>query len=67
MKLFFIFFTLSLYAEKAFAYLGPGMAGGVLIATLGIIIAILIGLFGILWFPIKKYILHFKKKKSKKK
>tara|TARA_Y100000294_G_C8391852_1_gene271138 strand:- start:149 stop:289 length:141 start_codon:yes stop_codon:yes gene_type:complete len=41
------------------------MAGGIVIATLGIIIAIFVGLFGVIWFPIRKYLLKIKKKKRK--
>tara|TARA_B100002052_G_C15839651_1_gene579540 strand:+ start:463 stop:723 length:261 start_codon:yes stop_codon:yes gene_type:complete len=46
---------------SSFAYLGPGMGGGILAATVGIVIAIFAALFGILWFPIKRLI---KKKKA---
>tara|TARA_Y100001960_G_scaffold283725_1_gene318993 strand:+ start:236 stop:496 length:261 start_codon:yes stop_codon:yes gene_type:complete len=46
---------------SSFAYLGPGMGGGILAATVGIVIAIFAALFGILWFPIKRLI---KKKKT---
>ncbi len=45
------------------AYIGPGMAGGVIAATIGIILAIFSLIFGILWFPIKRY-LNSKKKKN---
>ena len=57
-----IFFTL-LFENLALAYLGPGMGGGVIAATIGIIIAIFAALFGIIWFPIKRLI---KKKKAQK-
>tara|TARA_Y100000816_G_scaffold274334_1_gene241535 strand:- start:293 stop:502 length:210 start_codon:yes stop_codon:yes gene_type:complete len=60
-KLIYIF--LILYPELAYAYLGPGVGFGVLAATIGIIVAIFAGLFGILWYPIKKIL---KKKKEKK-
>ena len=40
----------------ASAYLGPGIGGGVLVATLGIIIAILAGIIGIIWFPLKRFL-----------
>ena len=45
------------------AYIGPGMAGGVIAATIGVIIAIFAAIFGILYFPIKRF---FKNKKQKK-
>lgn len=58
--IFLFFFKLSL----AHAYLGPGIGGGVIAATLGIIVAIFAALFGLIWFPLKRI---FKKKKEKKK
>ena len=39
------------------------MAGGVIAATIGIILVIFSLIFGILWFPIKRY-LNSKKKKN---
>ena len=46
-----------------FAYLGPGMGGGVIAAIFGIIAAFFLGLWGILYYPIKR---AFKSKKKKK-
>ena len=45
------------------AYLGPGVGGGVIAATLGVIVAIVAALFGLIWFPLKKLL---KKKKREK-
>ena len=47
-----------------FAYIGPGMGGGVIAAIFGIIAAFFLGLWGILYYPIKR---AFKNKKLKKK
>ena len=47
-----------------FAYIGPGMGGGVIAAIFGIITAFFLGLWGILYYPIKR---AFKNKKNKKK
>ncbi len=49
--------------KPSFAYLGPGVGGGAIMATVGIIIAIFVALFGLIWFPIKRIM---KKKKRKK-
>ena len=57
----FIFFIMS-YCSEAFAYIGPGMAGGVLAAALGVILVIIIGIFAILFYPIKIFISKLKKK-----
>ena len=46
------------------AYLGPGMAGGVIATIFGLIAAFFLGLFGILYYPIKRAL---KKKKGKEK
>lgn len=52
-----------LISTTSFAYLGPGVGGGVIVATIGIIVAIFAALFGLIWFPIKKLL---KKRKEKK-
>ena len=45
-----------------FAYIGPGMGGGVIAAIFGIIAAFFLGLWGSLYYPIKR---AFKNKKKK--
>lgn len=52
-----------LITTSSFAYLGPGVGGGVIAATIGIIVAIFAGLFGLIWFPVKRLL---KKRKEKK-
>ena len=47
--LLFCFITTS-----SFAYLGAGMGGGAIAATIGIIVAIFAALFGLIWFPVKR-------------
>ena len=44
-------------------YIGPGMGGGVIAAIFGILAAFFLGLWGILYYPIKR---AFKNKKKKK-
>jgi len=56
--IFFIFSS----ANSLFAYIGPGMGGGVIAAIFGIIAAFFLGLWGILYYPIKR---AFKNKKKK--
>ena len=58
--IFFIFSS----ANSLFAYIGPGMGGGVIAAIFGIIAAFFLGLWGILYYPIKR---AFKNKKKKNK
>jgi len=52
-----------LITTSSFAYLGPGIGGGVIAATIGIIVAIFAALFGLIWFPVKRLL---KKRKEKK-
>ena len=59
----FIFFSSILVnLSTRFAYIGPGMGGGVIAAIFGIIAAFFLGLWGILYYPIKR---AFKNKKKK--
>ena len=44
------------------AYLGPGMAGGVIAATIGFIAALFLAIGSILYFPIKRALKNRKKK-----
>ena len=50
-----------------FAYIGPGMGGGVIAAIFGIIAAFFLGLWGILYYPIKRALKNKKNKKNKTK
>ena len=58
--IFFMFFS----PYSLFAYIGPGMGGGVIAAIFGIIAAFFLGLWGILYYPIKRAL---KNKRVKKK
>ena len=53
-----------LHHSSCFAYIGPGMGGGVIAAIFGIIAAFFLGLWGILYYPIKR---AFKNKQKNKK
>ncbi len=55
-----LFFSIT---TSSFAYLGPGVGGGVIAATMGIIVAIFAALFGLIWFPVKRLL---KKRREKK-
>tara|TARA_B100000927_G_C16368389_1_gene430410 strand:- start:427 stop:615 length:189 start_codon:yes stop_codon:yes gene_type:complete len=49
-----LFLPLILLPMFTFAYIGPGMSGGVLAAILGFIAAFFLALWGILYYPIKR-------------
>ena len=46
-------FIFCLITTSSFAYLGPGVGGGVIAATIGVIVAIFAALFGLIWFPVR--------------
>ena len=60
----FLFFFLT---SPSYSYLGPGVGGGIIAATLGVIIAILAAIFGLIWFPLRKYLIKKKNNKNHKK
>ncbi len=60
----FLFFFLT---NPSYSYLGPGVGGGIIAATLGVIIAILAAIFGLIWFPIRKMLIKKKNNKNHKK
>lgn len=55
-----VFFLI--FYEVAFAYIGPGMSGGLIATILGIIGSIFLAIFGILYYPIKRFLKNRKKK-----
>ena len=58
-----LFLSLFLISLPVYAYLGPGMGGGVITAIIGFFAAILLGLWGILYYPIKRALKNRKDKK----
>jgi len=62
-----IFFLLMLSPNFAYAYLGPGMGIGAIIAFFGIIVSVILAIFGIIYYPIKRFIKYIRKKKEKEK
>lgn len=45
------------------AYLGPGLGGGAIAAVLGVILSILLAVFAIVWYPIKRLLRRFRRKR----
>ena len=54
MKNIYLIIVLSSISSPASAYIGPGMGGGVIAGVFGVIGAVLLALFGILYYPIKR-------------
>ena len=59
-----LFLFLCLISLPSYAYIGPGMGGGAIAAIIGFFAAILLGLWGILYYPIKRLINNRKNKKK---
>ena len=55
--------SLFLISFPIYAYIGPGMGGGVIAAIIGFFAAVLLGLWGILYYPIKRALKNRKDKK----
>ena len=53
---------LLIFPKAALAYIGPGLGVGVLAAVLGVFIAILMLLVGLIWYPIKRLIRRLRSK-----
>jgi len=53
---------LILISFPAYAYLGPGLGGGLIAATIGIVVALFAGIAAVVWFPLKRF---FTKKNKK--
>ncbi|RXR29847.1 hypothetical protein [Sphingobium fluviale] len=54
-------FAVLLLPNPALAYIGPGVGAGAIGAVLGVIGSIFLGLFAILWYPIKRMMKRRKK------
>ena len=57
-NLIIVLLTISI---PVYAYIGPGMGGGIIAGILGVIGAVLLALFGILYYPIKRMLKNRKK------
>ena len=53
--------VLILTSTSAFAYVGPGLGLGVIGVLLGAVVAVLLAIFGVIWYPMKRML---KKKKT---
>ena len=58
-----LFLSILTMSFPCFAYIGPGMGGGVIAAIIGFFAAIILGIWGILYYPIKRAL---KKRNDKK-
>ena len=63
MNKIYIIIIVFILISPIYAYIGPGMSGGLIATILGILLSILLSIFGILYYPIKRFL---KNRKSKK-
>ena len=62
-KSILLFTLVYIFPTTSYAYIGPGMGGGVIAITFGFLAAIFLALWGILYYPIKRAL---KKRREKK-
>lgn len=60
-ELLIIFIIIFCIVENGYAYVGPGLGLGVIGAVIGIVVAVLLSIIGIVWYPLKRL---YKKVKS---
>jgi hypothetical protein len=60
----FVASILLLNPGASHAYLGPGLGAGAAAVALGLIGSVLLALFALLWYPIKKLVRRFRKENS---
>ncbi len=56
---------LLLFASEASAYIGPGLSVGVIGVVLGILGSIVLAIFGLFWYPIKRFMARRKARMEK--
>ena len=64
MNKIFLFLFLVLFPLPSYAYIGPGMGGGIIAIVIGFFAAIFLALWGILYYPIKRALKNRKKDDS---
>ena len=61
MKQLSLIILLTLFSAPAMAYVGPGLGLGVIGTIFGVVAAVVLALFGLFWYPLKR---AFKKRKG---
>jgi hypothetical protein len=64
MKKYIPLILIAFFPVHAYSYIGPGMGGGMIAAIAGFFLAVLLGFWGILYYPIKRAL---KKRREAKK
>ena len=61
-KLINIFLKIIFFFSVVYGYIGPGMGLGLILTILGIVCSLLLGILGIIYYPIKRFLKNIKKK-----
>ena len=59
-----IILAIILLSAPSYAYIGPGMGGGIIAAILGFLGAVILALWAILYYPIKRALKRRKEKEA---
>lgn len=60
----FLFSSLFLLSMPTYAYIGPGMGGGLILAIIGFVLAFFLALWGVIYYPIKRSLRNRKEKRT---
>ena len=63
-NIFILILLLNCFNSNVYAYIGPGVGGGAILAILGFLVAVIVGIFGLIWFPIKRLLKKIRHKKE---
>ena len=66
-KILISLLILFLFHSSAYAYIGPGMGGGALVAIFAFFAAIFLSIWGVLYYPIKRALRNRVEKKISQK
>jgi len=62
LSFFLLIFLLFFLPSSAFAYVGPGAGLSAIGAFLAVVAAVIVAIFGFIWYPIKRFLRRAKKK-----
>jgi O-antigen/teichoic acid export membrane protein len=65
MRLIFLILLISVFLiDNAYAYVGPGLGLGAIGAFVGVVVAVLLAIVGVIWYPLKRMLRKFKAAKA---
>lgn len=66
LKTFLSLLLLLALPVPAYAYMGPGLGIGAVMTSLGVVVALLLGLFSILWYPAKRMLRRLRSRDARR-